>query len=328
MNQHPIASIKRGSPHSLHQPQLQRVINVNIMTISQFVMVTHIMLCALVFTSLSVAAQTANDVELTVNPVLLKVIQEVDVPAFQEGPVAEIQVSEGQVVQIGEPILQMDDQRARFRLQQAELELKIAKSKAENRSAVLVAEKEARVAQSSLQRALESRKRFPDSPSQAEVDDIELKLAQAQFHLAQAKHDFELAELARDLADKNVALANFEVDRHKIKAPIQGAVIEVIARKGEWVQPGQPLVRIMQVNRLKVEGFLKRESVHSGLLNRRVTIVLEGTDGEKGRYTGQIVFVSPVVDPNDRTQRVVAEVENPKGELGPGLRAKMLIHSR
>lgn len=285
-------------------------------------------LAALALTSLTVFAQTANDVEITVSPVLLKVIQEVEVPALQEGQIADIQTAEGKVVQVGEPILQMDDQRARFRLQQAELELKIAKSKAENVSAVLLAEKGAKVANSSLQRAIESRKRFPDTPSQAEVDDIELKLAQAQQHLAQAEQDFELAQLARDLADKNVALANFEVDRHKIKAPIQGAVIEVIAKKGEWVQPGQPLVRVMQVNRLKVEGFLKRESVHPGLINRRISIVIEGTDGEKGRYPGQIVFISPVVDPNDRTQRIVAEVENPNGELGPGLRAKMLVHSK
>ena len=77
-----------------------------------------------------------------------------------------------------------------------------------------------------------------------------------------------------------------------------------------------------------MEGFLKREAVSPSLLDRSVTIAVEGVEGEKGRHVGKIVFISPVVEPNDRTQRIVAEVDNAQGLLGPGLRAKMIIHAR
>ncbi|MEQ1824356.1 MAG: efflux RND transporter periplasmic adaptor subunit [Pirellula sp.] len=266
--------------------------------------------------------------EITVNPVLLKVIEEVDVPAIQEGTVLAIQVTEGEVVQVGQTLMRLDDQRARLKQQQAELEYRIAAKKAGNRSGILLAEIESRVTQSSLQRALESRKRFPDTPSQAEVDEIELRIAHAKQHLEQATQEFQLAELAKELSDKNLALATFEVDRHHIKAPIQGAVTEIIARKGEWVRPGEPLVRVMRVNRLRVEGFLKRDAVSPTLLERTVTIIVEGGAGESERHVGKIVFISPVVESNDRTQRIVAEVDNSKGHLGPGMRAKMIIHAR
>lgn len=266
--------------------------------------------------------------DITVNPVLIKVIEEVAVPAVQEGPVLAIQVTEGQVVQVGQTLIQLDDQRAKLKQQQAELEQKIATKKAGNRSGVLLAETETRVTNSSLQRALESRRRFPDSPSQAEVDEIELRVAQAKQHLEQTTQEFQLAELAKDLSTKNLELATFEVDRHQIKSPIQGAITEVIAKKGEWVRPGEPLVRVMRIDRLKVEGFVKRDAITTSLLDRSVTILVEGAEGEKDRHPGKIVFVSPVVEPNDRTQRIVAEVDNAKGILGPGLRARMIIHAR
>ena len=275
-----------------------------------------------------VHAMAYDEIEITVNPVLLKVIEEIDVPAIQESTILAILVAEGQVVQVGQMLMQLDDQRARLKQQQAELEQRIAAKKAGNRSGVLLAETEARVTNSSLQRALESRKRFPDTPSQAEVDEIELRVAHAKQHLEQATQEFQLAELAKELSEKNLALATFEVDRHQIKAPIQGAVTEIIARKGEWVRPGEPLVRVMRVDRLRVEGFLKRDAVSPSLLNRTVTIIVEGGEGEKEQHLGKIVFISPVVESNDRTQRIVAEVDNSKGRLGPGLRAKMIIHAR
>jgi multidrug efflux pump subunit AcrA (membrane-fusion protein) len=266
--------------------------------------------------------------EITVNPVLIKVIEEVAVPAVQEGPVLAIQVKEGQVVQEGQMLIQLDDQRARLKQQQAELEQKIAVMKAGNRSGILLAETEVRVTSSNLQRALESRKRFPDTPSQAEVDEIELRVAQGKQHLEQATQDFKLTDLARELAVKNLELAKFEVDRHQIKSPIQGAVTEIIAKKGEWVRPGEPLVRVTRIDRLKVDGFIKRELASNSLVDRTVTIAVEGEAGEKGQHLGKVVFISPVVEPNDRTQRIVAEVDNARGLLGPGLRAKMIIHTR
>ncbi len=268
------------------------------------------------------------DNEIIISPVLLKVIEEVEVPALQEGPVTQIHVAEGEVVQIGQPLVQIDDQRAMFRSKQAELEHKIATKKGTDQSELELAETEARVAASSLQRALDSRKKFRDTPSQAEVDDIELRVAQAKQHLDQAKHLQQLAELAKELSQSNLALATFELERHKIKSPIQGAIIEIIARRGEWVRPGEPLVRVMRIDRLRVEGFIKRAAITPGLLDRQITIMIEGSEGERGKHPGKIVFISPEVDPNDGTQRIVAEVDNSKGLLGPGLRAKMLIPSR
>lgn len=276
----------------------------------------------------NVFAVVFDGAEIVVNPVLIKVIEEVAVPAIQEGPILSIQVKEGQVVEFGQILLQLDDQRARLKQQQAEVEHKIASTKAKNRSGVLLAETETRVTNSSLLRALESRKRFPDTPSQAEVDEIELRVAQAKQHLEQATQELQLAEFGKELAAKNVELATFEVERHQIKSPIQGAVTEIIAKKGEWVRPGEPLARVMRVDRLKVEGFVKRDAVSPSLLNRNVYIVIEGGEAEKERHPGKIIFISPVVEPNDRTQRIVAEVDNSKGLLGPGLRAKMVILSR
>ena len=282
----------------------------------------------LLFGTYGLSNAIVGPLDIIVDPALIKVIEEVEVPALQEGPVHEILVKEGQLASVGDSLVQIDDQKAVFKKNQAELEHRISVKKASDESSIRRAEVEVRVTSSSLQRAMESRKRFPDTPSQAEVDEIELRVANAKQNLQEAITNRQLAELARDLAANNLANSVFEVDRHRIKAPIQGAVIEMIARRGEWVRPGQPLLRIMRIDRLRVEGFLKRDLVRPGLVDSPVIVVLEGKDREQDGVVGRIVFVSPEVDSADRTQRIVAEIDNSKMQLAPGLRARIIIPSR
>ncbi len=112
-----------------------------------------------------------------VETVLITVLEETDVPALQRGPITKIEAREGTHVKPGDLLFQIDERRAKIRVAQAESEATVARKKAESDSEIVLSETETRLAEASLQRALESRKRFPDTPSQAEVDEILLKLA-------------------------------------------------------------------------------------------------------------------------------------------------------
>lgn len=263
--------------------------------------------------------------EVTIRPAILKVIEDVAVPALEEGPVTEIMVREGEVVEFGQALVQIDDQLSQFRLQQAEVEFKIAAIRAADESEVLLAQSESTVAQASLQRALDSRKKFPDTPSQAEVESLELQVAQARQHWERARRDRQLADLSRDMAERMLAVASYQSERYRVKAPIKGAVVEIVAKRGSWVRPGDPLLRIMRIDRLRVEGFLDREHVRPGLIGAPVKVIIEGSKADGERYEGKIVFISPEIDSNDNRQRVFAEVDNGHGKLGPGMRATMTL---
>ncbi len=264
--------------------------------------------------------------DVTVSPVFLNLLEQIQVPALVEGPIVSVQIKEGQSVAAGDLLARIDDQRPLFRTRQFEIENKIAAAKASNLSEILLAETELKVASANLQRALESRKKYPDTPSQAEVDELNLKVAQAQQHSERAKTDQQLAQLAQSLADSNLAAANHELSLYRSTAPISGVVVEVIAKLGHWVRPGEPIARIIRIDRLRVEGFAIGGKIAPGAKDISVTVVVDRSDRQSIRRQGKVVFVSPEVDPNDGRQRILAEIDNSKGELGPGLRASMIIH--
>ncbi len=285
-----------------------------------------LVLCVVLWQSTDMRPLRACSEDIIVQPVFINLIEQSQVPALEEGPVAKILIQEGQMVEEGAILIQIDDQRASFAKQQADYEWKVAVKKAADRSAIDLAQTEFKVANASLQRALESRRRFPDSPSQAEVDEIELKVAQAKQHLDKAHQELQLAEFAKDFAEHQLSYATFGLDRHKIRSPLRGTVVEILAKKGDWLRPGDTVARVIRTDRLRVEGNVPREKIQGVVAGCKVTVMIDGSEQQKGKYTGKVTFVSPEVDPNDGRQRVLAEIENPRGTIGPGMRASMVVH--
>jgi len=68
------------------------------------------------------------------------------------------------------------------------------------------------------------------------------------------------------------------VSKHTIGSPVSGMVVAIEKRTGEWVEPGAVAVRIVEIDRLRIEGFLKAEQADNALLNReaQVEIMLAG----------------------------------------------------
>jgi macrolide-specific efflux system membrane fusion protein len=101
-------------------------------------------------------------------------------------------------------------------------------------------------------------------------------------------------------------------------------IVQVYVRKGEWVKPGQQALRIVNVDRLKAEGFIAAEQAAADLVGKTVTLSLE-QGSQRTAFDGTIVFVSPEVDPITGQVRVWAEIDNRDGRLRPGQPAKMVV---
>jgi multidrug efflux pump subunit AcrA (membrane-fusion protein) len=106
-------------------------------------------------------------------------------------------------------------------------------------------------------------------------------------------------------------------------------VVAVLKRTGEAVSAGEPIFRVVDTGRMSVTGHLDVAdawNVREGQA-ARITIEVGGSDlaVERSTHEGRIIFVDRVVDPEALTCKVVAEVDNAKGELRAGLRARMVI---
>jgi macrolide-specific efflux system membrane fusion protein len=114
------------------------------------------------------------------------------------------------------------------------------------------------------------------------------------------------------------------IRQRRIIAPIGGIVTQVNRQRGEWVQPGQPIVRILRLDQVRAEGLASAHEVDGQLLGRPVKLTVEL--GQKPvEFSGKVVFVSPEVDPVNGQVRVWAEIDNRELKLRPGQHGSLTI---
>lgn len=244
---------------------------------------------------------------------------------------------------------------------QAGLSQRIAAMKAANDVAVRHATKSRDTSKAEFERAVQARKAFEKSISQTEIDRLKLILERNELEIEKAQFEKELADLqqqiessgiaqqdqivarlrlsveqaewqkevdalTRDLKSRALEQARLQLARRSIRSPLDGVVVQVYRQRGEWLEPGQRVLRVVRLDRLKVEGFVDSRTVNSSMRGSPVRVRVQPVDGDKPVIVkGKLVFISPEIDPVNGQVRVWAEVENPDHLLSPGLPAEMVI---
>lgn len=263
--------------------------------------------------------------DLRVPGVLVKLIEEADVPAQETGVLDAFFVGEGDTVKAGAPLAKTLDLDAKLLVERHQREVDVANKQAENQAKVLSAKAALRVAQSELKRATDARVRVGNAVSDAELDRLELAVTQAELSIQQAEHEVEVARLDAELKRAQLNIAKRALERHQITAAFAGVVAQVYRRRGEWVEPGEKTLRLVRTDRLKAEGFLPLDKARKITLGKGVTLAVD--EPLSPTYAGKITFVSPEADPFNGQVRFVAEIENPKGTLKPGQKGSLTIHT-
>ncbi|MBX3436207.1 MAG: HlyD family efflux transporter periplasmic adaptor subunit [Planctomycetaceae bacterium] len=245
------------------------------------------------------------------------------------------------------------------RLKELESKRRVVDKLATNDVAMRLAGKVRQVAQNQLDRAESARARFPNSVSDAEVDGLKLSIEKATLEAEQAEFDqaiealkvavedealaaqrlaidrarLEIDQVQSDrererlevlLAEQNVQLAKLAVERRQITSPVDGIVVERYRQQGEWVQPGENVVRVIRMDRLRVEGFLPLEQLSEFNINTEVRLTVQAGRDVLER-PARIVFINPEIDPVNREARVWAEVDNSDRKLRPGMRGTLTL---
>jgi RND family efflux transporter MFP subunit len=262
---------------------------------------------------------------IEVQSVMLRLISEAAVPAQEAGVITSVAVREGQHVKQGELLAQIDDQVAVMAAKSAKLAYDAAHEKATNDVEIRYAKKAADVAEAELRRSNESIEHFAKSVSQSQLDVEKLTLDKSRLEAEQADHEHQIATMEMNSKENEWSAAKVQVARRRIVAPFDGVVVQIYARQGEWVEPGQKALRIVGVDHLKAEGFLPSQNARPGLAGTpaRLTVDLSGEPG--ATFDGKVVFVSPEIDPITGQVRVWADIDNHDGRLRPGQSVKMTL---
>lgn len=290
----------------------------------------HTTLCvsiaALLLPNWLMAAETAsNEKPLAVESVVLRLLAEADVPAQEAGVLTNVAVREGDSVKRGAVLAQIDEEVARMAELAAKLKYDVAHEKATNDVQVRYARKAAEVAEAELKRSTESIARFAKSVSQTQLDVDRLNAEKTRLEAEQADHNRQIAVLEMKTAENELDAAQVQRARRQIVAPFDGTVVQVFVRLGEWVEPGQKALRIVNIDRLKAEGFLPATSADAALVGAPVRLTLDLAGEQAAAFDGRVSFVSPEVDPITGQVRVWAEIDNRAGRLRPGQPVRMVI---
>ena len=269
-------------------------------------------------------ALRAEDVH--VKSALITLQEHADISALEAGPLTHREISEGTTVEEGTVLGKIDDREARVVLDRAKLEFQMAEMLAENNIKVRFATKSQEVAQAELKRSLESVEKFPKSVSQTELDRLRLLAEKASLEIEQAKLDLDQAMLNRQVKRNELDRAALLLEKRLIKAPFPGVVVQWKKQRGEWVEPGTPIVRVIRLNRLRAEAFVSSRLLPEGSAGASVTLNAQLSGKPDVRFPGKLVFIDPEIDPVNDQVRILAEIENTSLALRPGQSATLTIH--
>ncbi|WP_231723549.1 MULTISPECIES: efflux RND transporter periplasmic adaptor subunit [unclassified Guyparkeria] len=163
------------------------------------------------------------------------------------------------------------------------------------------------------------------------MDDREARLREAEAAARQARSDYqaamrladqgfqarlaaEQAEAALEAARARVAAIELDIARTRIEAPIGGILDRLIARPGDVIAAGDPVVEIVENDPLRAVVSIPQHRVHEAREGQTARVVF--LDGEQ--RVGRLEYVSVMADPQTRTFRARISVPNPERDLPAG----------
>ena len=270
-------------------------------------------------------AVAADRPAYVVDSALITLIEEAEVPARTPGLIQRIPVETGDLVAAKDLLVQLETADSELVVQRARHEVDIARQQAKNDSKVNIARKTFETAQRAVRRAEDSNAKRRDSVTEAELDKLRLEAFTAESQIRQAETDLGVAQATHELKEVELRQAELAAAYRRVVAPFAGMVVQLLQQEGEWAEGGKPLLRLVRLDRLRVEAFLKSEEVDGSLVGRDCRVTVSLPRGRKVTVAGKITFVSPEVNPVNGEVRVWAEVPNPELELRPGVQGRLEI---
>jgi macrolide-specific efflux system membrane fusion protein len=274
---------------------------------------------------------TISTSEPTIDECQVHSIQDLPVPASDAGVLMKLHVDAGAPVEKGVELATIDNREAAAVYKVKELEYQIAKQTADSNIDIRHAEKAADVAKKTYDKFKYINENQPGAVTQIDLLRHQFEWERALLSIEKAKEDAKSHKLTAESKKAESDAALVALERRTLVAPFNGVVVKTYLQEGEWVQPGDPVVQLVRIDRLRVHGDVDASKWNrADLEGRRVTVELTLPRGREIKVPGKIMFVSPVVGVGAKLP-VYAEIDTPMENGRPlvyaGMEARMIIHT-
>lgn len=240
------------------------------------------------------------------------VIHDVYIPVREPGILERVLVKEGDWVQAGQTIAELDRRLYELDAEAAKMKQKISEVKATDDVDMRYSTKSKEVAGATLNRSKSAVDKFPNSISATELEQLRLELERATLSIEKAEFERKLAGFEADLHAREADVSEVKLVQRSIRSPIDGLVVEVIPQEGEWLNSGQSIARVVQLDRMRIKALLPSNQINQSFVGRRA-VFITAEDGRQ--FEGAIHFVSPEVVPGNGKVQFWFDVDNPNLRL-------------
>lgn len=267
-----------------------------------------------------------------------------EIPSKAAGVAELVNFTEGDEVTTGQELLRVDYERYALQLEQARsvvaertaavarAEAQLADAQRETSTALQTAQLNLELAQSEFQRRAasgssaftspEERAQFENKFRQAENAYRDSALAaRTQTALAQAEVNAQKSALATEQA--KLAVAQDDLARSIIRAPIAGTIQRRSVVEGQYLDPGDTVALMVQSNPLRLR-FEIPES-RAARLQTDMRVKFEVPAYRTRQFEANLYDIGVFADPQTREVTCWARVENTANELKPGYFAHVSI---
>jgi membrane fusion protein (multidrug efflux system) len=135
--------------------------------------------------------------------------------------------------------------------------------------------------------------------------------------------DYERVSAEYEAQKAAYQLARLDLAYTSIRAPISGYISERMIRAGNLVTLHQPVYKVTSYNPLLAVLHVPERELAVLSKGLEVSVALDAWPGEV--FKGEVIRISPVIDPATGTFRVTAEVRDHGSMLKPGLFGRVQI---
>lgn len=166
---------------------------------------------------------------------------------------------------------------------------------------------------------LDAQRLFEDvgSISGQEVSQLRMEYVTAQGRLQQLRGEKQRQELEYRMARREHAMRT-------LRAPIDGVVTELELDVGEWTDPGESALRLVDASSCELRVSVNEVVAYRLVVGMDLPVFIEGLPGGEPR-AGTITFVSPVADAASGLVEVRVGFPNDDLAVRPGSRGRIVL---
>jgi multidrug efflux system membrane fusion protein len=249
--------------------------------------------------------------------------RQVEVRAETSAPVLSEPLRKGAEVSAGQTLCELDPGTRGASLLQAQAQLDEARARVPEAEA-RVAQAQAQLEEARINQNASARLSEGGFASTVRVAGSEAAVATALASVESARAGLQSAQAGIQSAQAAVAAAELEIKHLTITAPFAGLLQSDTAELGELLQPGALCATVIQLDPIKLVGFVPETEVARVTVGAMATARL--ATGQQD-VTGRVTFLSRTADETTRTFLVEIDVPNPDKRISDGQTAEIMIAS-